>query len=580
MSNIFVAEEQFRELCFDFGVELDDITSEKEQVRKEQGESAAEGLSDDVVFKIDIPANRYDLLCLEGLTRAFRIFMGVDTELPNYRVVIPDNPETIVVKPETGTIRPFCVSAVLRGVQFDETRYNSFIKLQEKLHQNICRERTLVAIGTHDLDTVSGSFTYEARAPRDISFIPLKETREFNAEELMHYYDVEKVQSPLKKYLPIIRDSPVYPVIYDSNRVVLSMPPIINGEHSKIHVNTKNVLIECTATDRTKANVVLNTIVCMFSGYCTAPFEVEGVRIVYEDSAKEEYTPGLATREVHASLKKLIQGIGLENLDGDLALQLLQKMQLVAKFEDDLKDRIVVTVGPTRSDILHACDVEEDLAIAFGYNNIPYTMPKASTIGREQPLNKLSDLIREGCAQAGFIEVLNWALISRKDNFHNMRLPVSDCVVLGGIRSNAEFEVVRTNLTPYLLKTLGHNRGKMSLPIKIFEVSDVCLLDDTEETGARNERRVGAVFCGKTSSFEIAHGLLDRIMTLLNIPFPHGYHLREHPDHPSLFPGMRGEIVFKDQVVGFLGVVHPEVLSNFSIDAPCSVLEFNLEPFL
>lgn len=53
------------------------------------------------------------------------------------------------------------------------------------------------------------------------------------------------VKVPRRTYLPIIRDSPVYPVIYDSNRVVLSLPPIINGEHSKIKLETKDVFIEC-----------------------------------------------------------------------------------------------------------------------------------------------------------------------------------------------------------------------------------------------------------------------------------------------------------------------------------------------
>lgn len=51
--------------------------------------------------------------------------------------------------------------------------YNSFIDLQDKLHQNICRKRTLVAIGTHDLDTVKGPFLYDARTPQDIKFVPL-----------------------------------------------------------------------------------------------------------------------------------------------------------------------------------------------------------------------------------------------------------------------------------------------------------------------------------------------------------------------------------------------------------------------
>ncbi len=62
--------------------------------------------------------------------------------------------QRITVRPETALVRPFIVGAVLRGVQFDKARYNSFIDLQDKLHQNLCRQRTLVAIGTHDLSTL------------------------------------------------------------------------------------------------------------------------------------------------------------------------------------------------------------------------------------------------------------------------------------------------------------------------------------------------------------------------------------------------------------------------------------------
>ena len=81
-----------------------------------------------------------------------------------------------------------------------------------------------------------------------------------------------KSDKHLSKFLHIIRDSPVYPVIFDSNGVVCSLPPIINGDHSKITLNTKNVFIECTATDLTKAKIVLNTVVTMFSEYCEDKF--------------------------------------------------------------------------------------------------------------------------------------------------------------------------------------------------------------------------------------------------------------------------------------------------------------------
>jgi phenylalanyl-tRNA synthetase beta chain len=73
--------------------------------------------------------------------------------------------------------------------------------------------------------------------------------------------------------------SSVYPVVFDVHRTVLSLPPIINGEHSKIGLGTRNVFIECTANDLTKAHVVLNTVVAMFSEYCDVPFVIEPVHV-------------------------------------------------------------------------------------------------------------------------------------------------------------------------------------------------------------------------------------------------------------------------------------------------------------
>ena len=64
----------------------------------------------------------------------------------------------------------------------------------------------------------------------------------------------------------------MYPIIYDSTRTVASMPPIINSEHSKITLNTRNVFIDITGTDETKLNIVLNIIVTMFSEYCEDAF--------------------------------------------------------------------------------------------------------------------------------------------------------------------------------------------------------------------------------------------------------------------------------------------------------------------
>ena len=182
---------------------------------------------DRVIFKVDVPANRYDLLCIEGLVRSLQIFKGV-IPAPLYKLSMPKPlPQmTMTVKKETAQIRPFVVCAILRNVTFDKDRYDSFIELQDKLHQNICRKRTLVAIGTHDLSTLKPPFTYEALPPNQIHFTPLNQTEEMDGNRMM---EVLSAHQQLKTYLPIIRGSPVYPVIYDSNRVVLSLPPSLTA---------------------------------------------------------------------------------------------------------------------------------------------------------------------------------------------------------------------------------------------------------------------------------------------------------------------------------------------------------------
>lgn len=57
---------------------------------------------------------------------------------------------------QTENVRKFVVGAVLRDIRLDPDCYASFIDLQDKLHQNIGRKRTLASIGTHDMDTIKG----------------------------------------------------------------------------------------------------------------------------------------------------------------------------------------------------------------------------------------------------------------------------------------------------------------------------------------------------------------------------------------------------------------------------------------
>ncbi|KAJ3173916.1 hypothetical protein HK101_011010 [Irineochytrium annulatum] len=573
-------KEEFEELCFDFGIELEEETSEYEKKAKEVGADRAKDSSKRRLYSIDIPANRYDLLCPEGITRALLTFRGEGAP-PNYRVVKPakGQAQKLIVKPETAAIRPFVVAAVLRNIKFTEENYNTFIELQDKLHNNICRKRTLVAIGTHDLDTVVGPFTYEALPPSEINFVPLNQTKSMDAKELMTFYESDR---KLSKYLHIIRDAPRYPVIYDSKRRVLSLPPIINSDHSKIKLTTKNVFIECTATDLTKAKTVLNTVVSMFSQYVADPFSVEPVEVV-DAEGKSVLYPDLTPRKFTTSAHYINTRVGT-TLNADEIIKLLSKMSLTATKSKGPSDEIVVQVPPTRSDILHACDIAEDVAIAFGYNNITETTPKANTPAAPLPLNKMSDQIRRELAFAGYTEVLPLILCSHDENFAFLKKTDDGSAVKLANPKTVEYQVVRTSLIPGLLKTIASNKDH-PLPLKIFEVSDVVFKDSTKERQTRNQRNLCVVFASlKTSGFELVHGVLDRVMAMLNIPSVDageagGYYIQESKN-ATFFEGRRADVFYNKEKIGSFGILHPEVIQKFEFNYPSSALELNLEPFV
>mmetsp|Transcript_33430 Transcript_33430/g.54403 ORF Transcript_33430/g.54403 Transcript_33430/m.54403 type:complete len:674 (-) Transcript_33430:781-2802(-) len=643
-------QKAFADLCFDFGIELDEVTSEYTMILHNKGGSLTDKqrknkklreqkipelktADTEDLYKIDVPANRYDLLCVEGLTRALRIFEQKQTQ-PDYKLSSFDDEKSLITfhvnAANCRKVRNYAVGAVLRNIDLDDdVRYDSLMKLQEKMHFNICRKRELVAIGTHDLDTIEAPFYFDAKPPESIRFKALKEAKEMNAKQLFAWYKSKEYRDAsgndicaVKEYLHLIENSEVFPVITDAKGVVLSLPPIINGEHSKITRKTKNVFIECTALDLTKAKIVLNTLVTMFSEYCADPFVVEPVYVIYDGTDDAYISPDFdAHRRLHTfetSTAYINKNLGT-TLQASNVSDLLKRMGLdvqVGPEQGKGKDDITLTVcaPPTRSDILHPVDIVEDVAIAHGYNNIPFRLPEHATTASEFVLNSISDKLRYEMASCGFVEVLNWVLIAKKENFDFMlideRQKVQTTVQLNKPKAT-QFEICRTNLLPGMFKILSVNIGQknVSLPLHLFEVGDVVFADadlKNYECGARNERRLAALTCNRQQSgFETLHGLLDRIMEQNQIEFlpqisidsqydgkwpsaaqskgKRFYSIRES-QKPSFFPNRQAVVLVDGVEIGYFGIIHPKVLKNFGISTVTpvivSALEINVECFV
>lgn len=48
----------------------------------------------------------------------------------------------------------------------------------------------------------------------------------------------------------------------------------------------------------------------------------------------------------------------------------------------------------------------------------------------------------------------------------------------------------------------------------------------------------------------------------------------------SYFPGRCAQIYYRGVSIGVMGVVHPEVITGYELNMPCSAFEINIEPFL
>ena len=255
-------------------------------------------------------------------------------------------------------------------------------------------------------------------------------------------------------------------------------------------------------------------------------------------------------------------------------------------------DTLDVLIPPTRADVLHEADIMEDVAIAYGFNSLPRAFPSVSgTIAQPLPINKLSDIIRLEAAMAGWSEVMPLILCSHDENFRylNRHDDGTTAVKLANPKT-AEYQVVRTTLLPGLLKTIRENKHH-SVPMKVFEVSDVAFKDEGKERKSRNERHFAAAWYGKTSGFEVVHGLLDRVMLMLKSAFvvreagltgkgktdedakaeekgEAKYWISE-VDDPTFFPGhaaaIHVKIGGKEAVIGVFGILHPTVLEKFEL---------------
>jgi len=504
-------------------------------------------------FSIEINPNRPDMLSVEGLARTFSSFTNIRTGLKKYKA--EKSEYLLKVDPSTKPVRPFIVCAAVTGMTFTDDSIKSLMQVQEKLHITHARNRRKASIGVYDLDKVKFPLYYTVKDP-SFKFVPLEESKEMTLDNIL------KHTPKGKDYAWILKGKEKYPILMDSKDTVLSMPPIINSEDTKVDENTKNLFIDVTGTDEKTINEVLNIVV---TSLADRKGKIHMIKVKYPDRRID--TPNLENDIMNLNPTYVNQLLGL-NLTNYEIIEYLQKMGFDAA--EVGKENLQVIIPCYRTDIMHAIDLVEDIAIAYGYENFEPVIPNISTIGEENPLETFSTKLRTLLVGYGLQEVVTFMLTNKNNLYKKMKIEEKD--VIETINPKTEdYSIIRTWLLPSLMEVLWRNKHR-EYPQNIFEVGDVIKLDLHSDSGAKTIKKLCIVMCYSKANFSKMKSIVESLLNNFGV---NRYRIEE-ASMPFFIKGRSGRIVIGGKTLGGFGEIHPEVLNSWELEMPVASFELDV----
>jgi phenylalanyl-tRNA synthetase beta chain len=567
------------------------------------------------VIRMDLLAVRPDIFDPGGLARALRGIFSIETGLPQYEV----GPANLRLRVDDSvrrarSSRPYIVCAVLENVTLNEDRVKILMKLQENLHWALGRDRKHASIGVYDLDSLglsggaggsareaasdgaregadgtSAVLAYGTDDPDSCAFVPLGATG-LGDEHRRTLRQILEAHPKGMAYAHLLTGFDRYPILRTAQGTVLSMPPIVNSEQTKVHLGSRRLFVDVTGTIERVVHRTLNILV-------TSLLEMDPkakLRAVRIENATggDIVTPDLRPQEAWCGVERTRQLLGFPLTGEDIRTLLLRMRHGVGEIEDcgdptgrqqadgaARETRLRVLVPAYRNDILHERDLLEDVAIAYGYANVPRTLVPTQTVGKPDPREVRSEHARDVLIGLGLIEVLNLVLTCPEQSDGLLDRADHPATVLLDNPISQEQTQLRTSLIPGILTTFARNRHN-PLPQGIFEVGDVTLLDAAAETGAREVRHLALGLISPKVGFADIRALVEAVVREF------GWVLRVQPCEPGFLLEGRGGSILGDcgagksggepTVAGVFGEIHPRVLERLGLQNPTVVCELAL----
>jgi phenylalanyl-tRNA synthetase beta chain len=495
---------------------------------------------------IEYSPNRPDFSTDYGIVSGLQGLLGIKFGMP--KLVIKKGKDVIKADSSVSKVRPFVTAIEARKGRLDDETIRQIIVMQEDLHNGIGRRRKKASIGIHDLDQISFPLVY-GTVSREHKFVPLGSSNEMTVSDILENTETGRT------YKHLLEGHQKVPVIVDSTGSTISFPPIINSKLTEVSVQSKNLLIEITATDKNTAEDALAVISYTLQ---SAGFELFSVTI----SGPRKSTPQLASKTMLLKPTLVNTTLGLD-ITPSAMVKSLRKNRLDGKIKGK---NILCTMPRYRTDIFGPIDLVEEIALGYGIQNMEPTIPESTLAGQKNRQTVLLQAVRDTMIGLGYAEVVNFGLVGKHVQYDLANRDSTNLISVSDSKSQ-EHHILRDALLPGLIDVLSRNIHE-PYPQKIFEIGTVYGKDSpvTEEIG------LGCISAHNDVSYTEIKSILQ---SLLKSGFDITGITKTYED-PPFVQGSAASVLIKDKKIGMVGKISQQVIDNFKLRVPVAGFEITL----
>ncbi len=282
-------------------------------------------------------------------------------------------------------------------------------------------------------------------------------------------------------------------------------------------------------------------------------------------------------RSVTLRHSRLTKVLGIE-IAADTVTDIFKRLGFTVSFDNQVWQ---INVPPYRFDISIEEDLIEEVARVYGYNQIPDIAPVASLkMSRHQEQKVQLNQLKNTLVESDYQEAITYSFVDPK--IQSLLFPQMEGLKLPHPISS-EMSTMRVSLWTGLLQSVSYNQKRQQGRVRLFESGLRVIPDSTEKTGVKQELVISGVVCGLVAdeNWDSATQAIDffdvkaDVENLLNCAGVEDYRFQS-TQHSALHPGQCAEILVGDNLLGYIGAVHPQFEKSLGLNGRSFVFELEI----